>query len=69
MLTTPKKRSSTIERHFHLIWVANWGLPLAAIADLKNDEEVIYEPMTSALPAYSYVWIMCTLSSPFSYML
>jgi len=35
--------------------VANWGLPLAAIADLKKDEEVISGTMTSALAAYSYV--------------
>ena len=39
----------------HLDQVANWGLPLAAIADLKKDEEVISGTMTSALAAYSYV--------------
>ena len=35
--------------------MANWGLPLAAIADLKKDEEVISGTMTTALAAYSYV--------------
>jgi hypothetical protein len=39
----------------HLDQVANWGLPIAAIADLKKDEEVISGTMTSALAAYSYV--------------
>lgn len=33
--------------------VANWGLPLAAIADLKKDEEVISGSMTTALACYS----------------
>ena len=46
----------------HLDQVANWGLPLAAIADLKKDEEVISGTMTSALAAYSYVSPRITLS-------
>ena len=33
--------------------VANWGLPLAAIADLSKDEEMISGTMTSALTCYS----------------
>jgi len=35
--------------------VANWGLPLAAMADLRKDEEVISGTMTTALALYSYV--------------
>lgn len=37
--------------------MANWGLPLAAMADLKKDEEVISGTMTSALAAYSMVFM------------
>ena len=40
-------------RPFVTFQVANWGLPLAALADLKKDEEVISGPMTTALGAYS----------------
>lgn len=36
--------------------VANWGLPIAALADLRKDEEVISGAMTSALDAYSYAF-------------
>jgi len=36
--------------------VANWGLPLAAIADLKKDEDVISGSMTTALAMYSWVF-------------
>lgn len=37
--------------------VANWGLPLAALADLRKDEEVISGTMTTALGLYSCVCI------------
>ena len=40
-------------RPFVTFQVANWGLPLAALAALKKDEEVISGPMTTALGAYS----------------
>jgi hypothetical protein len=51
--------------------VANWGLPLAALADLSKDEEVISGSMTTALASYSYVlclsvwksWVNVTLLS------
>ncbi|KAK7494752.1 hypothetical protein BaRGS_00013879 [Batillaria attramentaria] len=33
--------------------VANWGLPLAALADLKKDPEIISGNMTAALAVYS----------------
>ncbi|XP_076445864.1 mitochondrial pyruvate carrier 1-like [Babylonia areolata] len=33
--------------------VANWGLPLAALGDLKKDPEVISGNMTAALAVYS----------------
>ncbi|KAG6911975.1 pyruvate transporter mpc1 [Tephrocybe rancida] len=37
--------------------VANWGLPLAALADLRKDEEVISGTMTTALACYSFVFM------------
>lgn len=40
--------------------VANWGLPLAAIADLQKNEEVISGPMTTALASYSWVSLVWT---------
>ncbi|KAH8997282.1 hypothetical protein EDB92DRAFT_1404172 [Lactarius akahatsu] len=53
-LRSPAAREYFFSTHF---WgpIANWGLPLAAIADLKKDEEVISGTMTSALAAYSCV--------------
>ena len=45
--------------------VANWGLPLAALADLRKDEEVISGTMTTALACYSSVKI--TPHNPFQY--
>ncbi|EPQ60651.1 UPF0041-domain-containing protein [Gloeophyllum trabeum ATCC 11539] len=55
-LRSPKAREYFFSTHF---WgpVANWGLPLAAIADLKKDEEVISGPMTTALACYSMVFM------------
>ncbi|CAJ0941347.1 unnamed protein product, partial [Mesorhabditis belari] len=37
--------------------VANWGLPLAAIADLKKNPDMISPNMTSALVIYSSVFM------------
>ncbi|KAE8219347.1 hypothetical protein CF319_g6940 [Tilletia indica] len=55
-LRSPAAREYFFSTHF---WgpVANWGLPLAAIADLKKDEEVISGSMTTALAAYSTVFM------------
>jgi hypothetical protein len=39
--------------------VANWGLPLAALADLRKDEETISGGMTTALACYSCVFPPC----------
>ena len=49
---SPAARSYFLSTHF---WgpVANWGLPLAAIADLNKDEEFISGTMTGALSCYS----------------
>ena len=41
------------------VQVANWGLPLAALADLSKDPEVISGPMTFALCAYSCIFMRC----------
>ncbi|KAI9168157.1 hypothetical protein H9P43_007529 [Blastocladiella emersonii ATCC 22665] len=36
---------------------ANWGLPLAAIADMKKDPEMISGKMTAALSIYSLLFM------------
>ncbi|CAF2404723.1 unnamed protein product [Rotaria sp. Silwood2] len=41
--------------------VANWGLPLAAIADLKKDAEIISPKMTVALCFYSMLFMRFAL--------
>ncbi|EIM83518.1 UPF0041-domain-containing protein [Stereum hirsutum FP-91666 SS1] len=53
---SPAAREYFFSTHF---WgpVANWGLPLAALADLSKDEEVISGTMTSALTCYSLVFM------------
>ncbi|KAF8898761.1 hypothetical protein BD779DRAFT_34905 [Infundibulicybe gibba] len=55
-LRSPAAREYFFSTHF---WgpVANWGLPLAALADLKKDEEVISGTMTTALGCYSTVFM------------
>ncbi|XP_003743785.1 mitochondrial pyruvate carrier 1 [Galendromus occidentalis] len=37
--------------------VANWGLPLAALADINKDPEIISGKMTVALALYSAVFM------------
>lgn len=41
--------------------MANWGLPLAAIADLKKDETLISSTMTPTLFLYSCVFMRFAL--------
>ncbi|KAF8622473.1 hypothetical protein AX15_006989 [Amanita polypyramis BW_CC] len=55
-LRSPAAREYFFSTHF---WgpVANWGLPLAAIADLRKDEEFISGTMTTALACYSMVFM------------
>ncbi|EJD04128.1 UPF0041-domain-containing protein [Fomitiporia mediterranea MF3/22] len=55
-LKSPASRQYFFSTHF---WgpVANWGLPLAALADLKKDEEIISGSMTTALACYSLVFM------------
>ncbi|PVF94568.1 UPF0041-domain-containing protein [Serendipita vermifera] len=56
-LRSPAAREYFFSTHF---WgpVANWGLPLAALSDLANkDEEFISGTMTTALAAYSMVFM------------
>ncbi|THV04967.1 UPF0041-domain-containing protein [Dendrothele bispora CBS 962.96] len=55
-LRSPASREYFFSTHF---WgpVANWGLPLAALADLSKDEEVISGTMTTALTCYSMVFM------------
>uniref|UniRef100_A0A0R3S376 Mitochondrial pyruvate carrier n=1 Tax=Elaeophora elaphi TaxID=1147741 RepID=A0A0R3S376_9BILA len=37
--------------------VANWGIPIAALADLKKNPDLISGPMTTALCIYSAVFM------------
>jgi len=55
-LRSPAAREYFFSTHF---WgpVANWGLPLAALADLRKDEEYISGTMTTALMCYSLVFM------------
>jgi len=55
-LRSPAAREYFFSTHF---WgpVANWGLPLAALSDLKKDEEFISGTMTSTLALYSMVFM------------
>ncbi|CCU99800.1 unnamed protein product [Malassezia sympodialis ATCC 42132] len=55
-LRSPAAREYFFSTHF---WgpVANWGLPLAAIADLKKDETLISSTMTPTLFLYSCVFM------------
>ncbi|KAI9217103.1 hypothetical protein BC828DRAFT_391996 [Blastocladiella britannica] len=49
-------RSYLMSTHF---WgpVANWGLPLAAFADMKKDPDMISGKMTTALSIYSLLFM------------
>lgn len=51
-LKSPDFRQYLMSTHF---WgpVANWGLPLAAIADSNKDPEIISPRMTTAMCIYS----------------
>ncbi|KAM0754771.1 brain protein 44-like protein-like protein [Meredithblackwellia eburnea MCA 4105] len=53
---SPEARKYFMSTHF---WgpLANWGLPLAAIADLNKSPEFISGPMTIALSSYSMVFM------------
>lgn len=41
--------------------VANWGIPLAAIADMKKDPEIISPKMTigesTSMSSYKFPWV------------
>ncbi|KAF8640820.1 hypothetical protein AX17_000469 [Amanita inopinata Kibby_2008] len=55
-LRSPAAREYFFSTHF---WgpVANWGLPLAAISDIRKDEELISGTMTTTLTFYSLVFM------------
>jgi len=40
-----------------MVQAANWGLPIAAMADLQKDEEIISGTMTSAMTVYSTIFM------------
>lgn len=50
--------------------VANWGLPLAAIADIKKDPQMISGNMTGALTVYSLLFMrFAWMVQPRNYLL
>ncbi|KAI2810128.1 hypothetical protein RDWZM_002806 [Blomia tropicalis] len=55
-LKSPEFRSYLMSTHF---WgpVANWGIPIAAIADFKKDPSFISPRMTAALIIYSALFM------------
>ncbi|WFD18610.1 pyruvate transporter mpc1 [Malassezia caprae] len=59
-LRSPAAREYFFSTHF---WgpVANWGLPLAALSDLKKDETLISSTMTPTLFLYSCVFMRFAL--------
>jgi len=68
-LRSPAAREYFFSTHF---WgpVANWGLPLAALSDLRKDEEVISGTMTTALACYSFVFMrFAWMVQPRNYLL
>ncbi|KDR84974.1 hypothetical protein GALMADRAFT_83217 [Galerina marginata CBS 339.88] len=68
-LRSPASREYFFSTHF---WgpVANWGLPLAALSDLRKDEEVISGTMTTALACYSFVFMrFAWMVKPRNYLL
>ncbi|KAF9969439.1 hypothetical protein BGZ73_008217 [Actinomortierella ambigua] len=53
-----------------LLVVANWGLPLAAIADFKKDPQMISGNMTAALTVYSMLFMrFAWMVQPRNYLL
>ncbi|PVI02615.1 UPF0041 domain protein [Periconia macrospinosa] len=49
---------------------SNFGIPLAAIADMSKDPEIISGPMTGALSVYSAVFMRYSLAvTPANYLL
>lgn len=50
--------------------VSNFGIPIAAVMDLKKDQELISGPMTGSLLIYSLVFMRYSLAvSPKNYLL
>ncbi|KII86441.1 hypothetical protein PLICRDRAFT_44034 [Plicaturopsis crispa FD-325 SS-3] len=68
-IRSPAAKEYFFSTHF---WgpVANWGLPLAALADLRKDEEVISGTMTPTLAVYSAVFMrFAWMVQPRNYLL
>ncbi|KAG0257313.1 hypothetical protein BG011_004027 [Mortierella polycephala] len=58
------------ERYYPIRKFANWGLPLAAIADFKKDPELISGKMTTALSVYSLLFMrFAWMVQPRNYLL
>lgn len=55
-LKSKEFREYLMSTHF---WgpVANWGIPIAALADIKKDPKIISGTMTTALCLYSIVFM------------
>ncbi|CAF2340885.1 unnamed protein product [Rotaria sp. Silwood2] len=64
LMSTVRKKKTFKKIENELICLfsfANWGLPLAAIADLKKDPEIISPKMTVALCFYSMLFMRFAL--------
>ncbi|XP_076174289.1 mitochondrial pyruvate carrier [Ptiloglossa arizonensis] len=60
LLSSKETRDYLTSTHF---WgpVANWGIPIAAIADIRNDPKYISGKMTFALCLYSAMFMRFSL--------
>ncbi|KAI8867945.1 UPF0041-domain-containing protein [Ramicandelaber brevisporus] len=68
-LASKEFRSYLMSTHF-IGPLANWGLPLAAIADMKGDPEIISGKMTTALSMYSLLFMrFAWMVQPRNYLL
>ncbi|KAG9064521.1 pyruvate transporter mpc1 [Linnemannia hyalina] len=70
-IASPEFRQYLMRQQHHF-WgpVANWGLPLAAIADIKKDPEMISGNMTGALTVYSLLFMrFAWMVQPRNYLL
>lgn len=76
-LTSTEFRSYITSTHFwgpigthHLLTPANWGLPMAAIADTQKSPELISPGMTTALSFYSLLFMrFAWMVKPRNYLL
>ncbi|KAK9384026.1 UPF0041-domain-containing protein [Kockiozyma suomiensis] len=65
----PKRRRDVCSTHF---WgpVSNFGIPIAAVMDIKKDPQLVSGPMTGSLILYSLVFMRYSMAiTPVNYLL